>query len=155
MNSPRKSEPSIVLHEVGIPGGSVDVSTPGRVEVGSARRVGEGRAWQIGTRGDEDLRTTTLLLSVRESDPIRVTHMETATRMPSPLSAKNHPGSSHAVRFARQASAENTHLAYSRAAPLLRTVRLRLISTRDHTVSARTRSICRSEGGLTRVGHAI
>lgn len=43
MNSPRRAEPSIILNWW-VTSGSVDVSTPERVEVGAARRVGRGRA---------------------------------------------------------------------------------------------------------------
>jgi hypothetical protein len=82
MNNPRHAEPSIVLDEVGVTGGSVDVSTPSESRWASPSASAEAARRRIGTRGDEDLRTTILLWNLREPDPIRVTHLETATRMP-------------------------------------------------------------------------
>jgi hypothetical protein len=57
-----------------VTGGSVDVSTPSESRWASPSASAEAARRRIGTRGDEDLRTTT--------DPIRATHLETATRTP-------------------------------------------------------------------------
>ena len=113
----REAKPSIVLNEGGHDRRErqrADAESESKVV--AARRVGRGRALANGTRGEEDLRTTipSLGFARTESDSSHVPGNSNPNAIY--LHRHNERALNDAVRFARGASRENRHGAYSHRA---------------------------------------